>query len=138
MDFKFVTSKNKRIIGVFLILLCVIVRLISPFYIEIYWFIPFLIPAIGLILNDMTQNSKIFAVIGILFGICLIYVSMVNIFNPYAIVANLYFNGMLGSVPEMSDISTCVIGNIIMIVYAILNMVCCALFFIPTSRDAEY
>lgn len=135
MDLQFVTSKFKGIIGGVLILLCVIARLITPFYIETYWFIPFLIPAIGLILNDKTQNSKIFAGIGILFGLILIYVSIGGILDPYAHVANLYFNGMLGSVPGISDISTCVIGNLIMVVYAILNMVCCGLFFIPTSRD---
>lgn len=138
MNFKFVNCKFKRIIGILLILLCIIVRLITPFYIEIYWFIPFLIIAIGLIINDTTQNSVILAAIGIFFGLCLIYVSMGGIFDPYNVVANLYFNGVLSSIPEISDVSTCVMGNTIMVVYAILNIICCSLFFMSTSCDRGY
>lgn len=138
VNLKFVTCKFKRIIGVLLILLCIIVRLITPFYIEIYWFIPFLIPAIGLIISDTTQNSIIFAGIGIFFGLCLIYISMGGIFDPYNVVANLYFNGVLSSIPEVSDVSTCVMGNTIMVIYAILNIICCGLFFVSTSCDRGY
>lgn len=138
INLRFVSSRFKRIIGVFLIILCVIVRLITPFYIEIYWFIPFLIPAIGLIINDTTQNSRILAVIGIFFGLCLIYVSIGGILDPYSHIASLYMKGILSVIPSMSDISTCVIGNIIMVVYAIVNMICCGLLFIPTSMDIGY
>lgn len=138
VKFSFVTSKFKRIMGLFLILLCVIVRLITPFYIEIYWFIPFFIPAIGLIFNDNTQNSRIFAAIGIFFSLCLIYVSIWGILDPYTNITNLYLNGILNIIPTMGDISTCVIGNIIMVVYAIVNIICCGLFFIPTSGDIGF
>lgn len=134
--FDFITCKFKRRIGILLILLCIIARLITPFYIEIYWFIPFLIPAIGLILlNDTTQNSIIFPLIGIGFGLFVIYTFIGCIFDPYAHVADLYFNGILSSIPEISDISTYVMGNTIMVVYAILNMICCGLFFKSTSCD---
>ena len=137
-EFQFITSRFKRIIGIFMILFGIIVRLVTPFYIETYFFIPFLILAILLILNDTTQNNKYLTVVGIVMGLIIIYFSMGGIMDPYTHVAGLYFDGLLWSVPEISDVSTCVIGNAIMVVYAILNMVCCGLFSIRTSADVEY
>lgn len=138
MEFRFVTSRFKRIIGIFMIILGIILRLVTPFYIETYLFIPFLILAILLILNDTTQNSRIFAAIGMLAGLVIIYFSAGGIIDPYSHVAGLYFDGLLGSVPQISDVSTCVIGNVIMVVYAVVNMICCGLFLIPTSMDVDY
>ena len=63
---------------------------------------------------------------------------MGGIFDPYNVVANLYFNGVLSSIPEVSDVSTCVMGNTIMVIYAILNIICCGLFFVSTSCDRGY
>ena len=136
VNFGFVTSKIKTIVGVISLILGVLVFFITPSYIEFYLIIPFLIFAIFLIIpKDSIQNAKIIGVLLIIFAAFVIYSAVNGILNTYDVLTNLYLAGQFTTLPTASDISACSTGYGIVLAYAILNIIFGGLFFIPTSGD---
>lgn len=136
-----ITSKNnlKTKTGLLFIVLCFIIRLITPYYIGHYLLL-LLIPAIGLIIpKDSIKNSHIMPIISLLIIAFVIYTSIHGFLYPADTLSNLYFNGVLYTVPGINDINTCSMGNLLVIVFALLNIICAALYYIPTTTSkGEY
>jgi multisubunit Na+/H+ antiporter MnhG subunit len=136
VNFGFVTSKIKTIVGVISLILGLLVFFITPSYIEFYLIIPFIIFAIFLIIpKDSIQNSKPLGAILIIFAAIVIYFTINGILNTYDVLTNLYLAGKFTTLPTASDISACSTGYGIVLAYAILNIIFGGLFFIPTSED---
>ena len=136
LNFGFVTSKIKSIVGAISLILCIAVYLITPPYIEFYLILPFLIFAIFLIIpNDSIQNFKPLGIILIVFAAFVIYFAVNGILNTYDVLTNLYLAGQFTTLPTASDISACSTGYGIVLAYAIINIILGGLFFIPTSWD---
>ena len=126
----------KRGAGIISLIFGIIVLCIIPFYIEYYLIILFLIIALCLIFgNDEVKNFKPLGIITFLLVIFVIYTSVMGISNSSSIVTDLYFSGRLPVIPSVNDIATCTIGYIIMLIYAVYNIVCGGMFFIPTVDD---
>lgn len=137
VNFGFVTSKIKTIVGVISLILGILVFFITPSYIEFYLIIPFIIFAIFLIIpKDSIQNEKIIGALLIIFAAFVIYSAINGILNTYDVLTNLYLAGKFTTLPTASDISACSTGYSIVLAYAILNIIFGGLFFIPTSGDS--
>ncbi|WP_162685697.1 hypothetical protein [Methanosphaera sp. BMS] len=99
-----------------------------------------LIPAIGLIIpKDSIKNSRIMPIISLLIIAFVVYTSLHGFLYPADTLSNIYFNGVLYTVPGISDINTCSMGNLLVIVFALINIICAVLYYIPTTTSkGEY
>ena len=138
INLSFITNKTKTILGILSLILCIIVRLITPYYVG-FAMLLFAIPAICLIIPiDSIKNARIIAIITFVFVAVAILLSLEGILNPYSVLSNLFVNGQMSTVPTMGDITTCVIGNLIVVIYALFNILCGISFFAPTTSDPGF
>lgn len=134
VNLTFINDKNKTILGIIFILLCIFIRLMTPYYIESYMLL-LLIPAIGLIIpRDYIKNSHLIPIITIFIIILVICTSINGLLNPIDTLSYLYSKGILNAIPESNDLFTFFIGNMIVVIFALLNIICAAVYFIPTTR----
>ena len=133
LDLTFIDDRMKAIIGWIFIALCIFVRCVAPYYIEQYMLL-LAIPAFGLISKrDYIKNSHIMSIITLILIVLVVVTSLSGLLNPTGTLAYLYYNGVLTVVPDANDVFTCSIGNLIVIIFALLNLICAAVYCIPTT-----
>ena len=137
-DLSFINNKTKIAVGALSIVLSIIVYIMTPPYIEFYLIFLFWIPAILLLVpNDAIKSSKPIGVLTIILVAVVAYLAINGIMNVYDITTNLYVTGQLPTVPTANDISTCTMGYTMVLIYALFNLICAALFFIPSSSKKD-
>lgn len=135
VNLSFVNDKTKMIVGILSIILAIVVYIITSPYV-VYWIFLFLIPAIALIVPvDAIKNNKLIGILTFIFVVIVAYFAINGMLNTYEILSNMYVEGLLSSVPSTSLINEYSNANLIALIYALFNIICGALFFIPTSRE---
>ena len=133
--FDLLTNKTKLILGIISLITGIIIFVFKPFYVE--WFmLLFLIPAIGLIIpNDEIKNSRALGIFTFFIVIIILYTSVNGYLNAYHTLTNLFLTNQISHVPTASEISYCTNTYLIIIIYAVYNIICGIIFFIPTGEE---
>lgn len=135
----FVNNKTKTLLGIISIIICAILLFIKPSYVE-WYFILFLIPAIGLIVpidSIDLKNSRILGILTFLLVIIILYLSFNGYSNAYHTMTDLYLTNQISHLPTTAEISAYTNSYLMIIIYAIYNIICGAIFFIPTSDEED-
>ncbi|ADC47193.1 hypothetical protein mru_1343 [Methanobrevibacter ruminantium M1] len=133
-NLSFINNNFKMIVGILSIILAIVVYFITPPYIEFYLIFVFLIPAIALIVpNDAIKNSRAIGALTFILVIIVAYFAISGMLGAYDVLTNMYVNGLINSTPSTSDISACSNGYLMVLIYALFNIFCGALFFKRTS-----
>lgn len=135
----FVNNKTKTLLGIISIIICLILWFIKPFYVE-WYFVLFLIPAIGFILpidSIDLKNSRMLGILTFLLVIIILYLSFKGYSNAYHTMTDLYLTNQISHLPTTAEISNCTNTYLMIMIYAIYNILCGIVYFIPTSDEED-
>lgn len=125
-----IIHNHSRLTSIILFFTWVFLLLITPYYINFLNFIPFLIPIVFLFAyNRFKGYNKFFALLLIIASIIEFYYFLKHYFYSYPILTNLYFNGGLITMPDITTISTYRLSYILIGIYSVVNMIFAYLFY---------
>ena len=125
----------KFLIGIVSVIFCIVIIIYKPVYVELFMLL-FLIPAIGLIFPfSSIKNSHIMGIITFILVIFILCISIMGYLNAYHTLTNLYLSNQINHVPTLNEINNCKSTYLLIILYAIYNIVCGVVYFIPTYDD---